>query len=71
MRQIGSQYVLKLNYVRGRRYVLKVKRGNSINVLEDPGKLSGHSLDLSLAEAQASQLRYVEYLLSLNHGGRF
>jgi hypothetical protein len=71
MRQIGPQHVLKLNHVRGRRDVIEVKRSNPIDVLEDARKLPGHGFDLSLGKAQASQLRNVEYLLSLDHGGRF
>ncbi len=71
MRNVGPQHVLELNNVRGRRHVLKIQRSNSINVLEDPRKLPGHRLDLGLAEAEAGQLRHMQYLLALNHGGRF
>lgn len=71
MRHIGPQHVLELNNMRRRRDALKVKRSNSIDVLEDARKLPGHGLDLSLAEAQAGQLRHVQYLLPIDHGGRF
>jgi hypothetical protein len=53
MRHIRPQRILELNDVGGRRYVLEVKRGDSIDVLEDPRKLAGHGLDLSLTEAEA------------------
>jgi hypothetical protein len=71
VRQIGPKHVLELNYMRGRLDSTEVQRGYAIDVLEDSRKLSGHRLDLSLGEAQAGQLRNVEYLLSLDHGGRF
>lgn len=71
MRHIGPKHVLKLNHVRGRRHVVEIKRSDPINVLEDPRKLPGHGLDLCLSEAQASQFCHVQYLLSLDHGGRF
>jgi hypothetical protein len=71
VRPVGPKHVLKLNNVRGRRYVVKIQRSNSIDVLEDPRKLPGHSLNLCVAETQAGQPGNVKYLLSLNHGGRF
>jgi len=71
MRHVGAKDVLELNHVRGRRHVIEIKRRNPIDVLEDPRKLAGHGLDLSLGKAQTGQLGNVQYLLSLNHGGRF
>lgn len=67
MWHIGPKHVLKLNHVRSRRDVIKVKRSNSIDVLEDPRKLPGHSLNLHLTEAQASQSGDMKYLLPIDH----
>ncbi len=71
MRHVGPQHVLQLDHVRGRLYVVEVELGDPVDVLEDPRKLPGHRLDLLLGEAEAGQLRHVQYLLSLDHGGRF
>jgi hypothetical protein len=40
-------------------------------VLEDPRKLPGHPLHLRIGKAQPGKLRYVEHLISLNHGRGF
>jgi hypothetical protein len=71
MRDVGAQNVLQLYHVRGRLDPVEVQSGNSVDVLEDARELAGHPLDLILGEAEAGQLRNVQYLLSLDHGGRF
>ena len=68
-RLVGAQDVLQLDDVRGRLDLVEVERGDPVDVLEDPGELAGHPLDLLLGEAEPGQLRDVQYLFSLDHGG--
>ena len=58
-RLVWPQHVLKLDYVRSGRHAAEIKRRDPIDVLQDPGKLAGHPLDLSLLKAQPGQLRDV------------
>ena len=71
VRHVGTQDVLQLDHVRGRLDVIEVQLGDPVDVLEDPRELARHALDLLLGEAEAGQLCHVQYLLSLDHGGRF
>jgi len=71
MWDVGAQDVLQLDHVRGRLDVVEVQLGDPVDVLENPRELARHPLDLLLGEAEAGQLRYVKYLLALDHGGRF
>lgn len=71
MGNVSAQNILQLDHVRGRLNVIEVKLGDPVDVLEDPRELAGHPLDLLLGEAEAGQLCHVQYLLSLDHGGRF
>jgi len=71
MGHISAQDVLQLDHVRGRFDIVEVQLGDPVDVLEDPRELARHPLDLPLGEAEAGQLRHVQYLLSLDHGGRF
>ena len=53
--------------MRGRLDVVEVELGDPVDVLEDPGELAGHPLDLLLGEAQAGQPGDVQHLLAVDH----
>src|SRR5205085_12185798 len=59
--------VLELDDVRSRLHLLQVELTDPLDVIEDRGQLTGHPLDLGLAQAQPGQASHVEHLIPLDH----
>ena len=55
----------------GRLDFVEVELGDPVDVLEDPGELPGHRLDLFLAEGEAGQTGDVENLLAVDHAEQY
>ena len=55
--------------MRGRLDPVEVELRDPVDVLEDPGQLAGHPLDLVLGEPQPGQPRDVQHLFPVDHGG--
>ena len=54
--------------MRGRLDVVEVERGDPVDVLEDPGELAGHPVDLVVGQLEPRQAGDVQDLLAIDHG---
>ncbi len=53
----------------GRLDPVEVELADPVDVLEDPGQLADHRLDLRLVEAQAGEAGDVQNLIAVDHSG--
>ena len=69
-RLVRPEHVLERLDVRGRLDPVEVELGDRLDVLEDPGELARHALDLVLVEAEPRKAGDVEDLVAIDHRRR-
>src|SRR6185437_3560411 len=70
-RRVRAQGTGDLDHMRRRRHVVERQLTDLRNVVEHRRQLAGHRLDLLVAQGQAREARYVQYLVMLDHGPGF